>query len=645
MQNDSEMTDKQQSSVSTNQEYFTGINGLRTIAVVGVILYHLMASALPGGFLGVPIFLALSGYLVINSFLKLNENGLNLDISNFYWRRLRRLYPALVVMLIFTASYITLFAHKLMGGLRGIIGSNLIYVYNFFEIKHGQSYFEKFNGLSPFTHLWTLSIEGQFYIVAPFLALLLIKVFKKRSRMFAFLLGISILSALWMAILFDQHANINRIYYGTDTRLFSILLGSALAIIWPSNHLNPNVGKNGKRLLNIIGFISLLLILLMYFTVNGTRHFNYNGGMFIFSLLVVVMIAVIVHPGSNWNRWLTNPIFDWIGKRSYGIYLYQFPVIVFYGRIVNIANHPWFNSLIEIIIILLISELSYRFIEQPLAHINSVNIKQYLDDLKHNLKHLITSAVVILMAIITLIGCVKAPTSTKIAANAIDKHIQKSAKTVDKNNEKLMKSKKSFAKDDTYKIHQDGNATAYKKLNKQQKNLAKKFNLSPSDVLTAQKMSITAIGDSILLDTSGDLQSIFGHAYVDAKVSRQAYQAPDIIKSIKAKGMLAHNVLINLGTNSPLTQDQVNNIIKAIGSGHNIFWVNTLVPTQNWQNEVNNIIAKNAKKRKHFYMIDWYSLSKKHNEWFGSDQIHPNPQGSVGYTNLIVKSMIKDLKN
>ena len=131
--------------------------------------------------------------------------------------------------------------------------------------------------------------------------------------------------------------------------------------------------------------------------------------MFIFSLLVVVMIAVIVHPGSNWNRWLTNPIFDWIGKRSYGIYLYQFPVIVFYGRIVNIANHPWFNSLIEIIIILLISKLSYRFIEQPLAHINSVNIKQYLDDLKHNLKHLITSAVVILMAIVTLIGCFRLP--------------------------------------------------------------------------------------------------------------------------------------------------------------------------------------------------------------------------------------------
>ena len=210
------------------KRYITGFDGLRTLAVVGVILYHIMPFKFQGGFLGVPIFLVLSGYLITDHLVLEYEQTGTIDLKNFYIKRVKRLYPGLITMLMATTAYITLFQRQLLVNIRGVIVTNLLYVYNWFEIAHGESYFDKFGNQSPFTHLWTLAIEGQFYLFWPLIMLALLVFIRKKQPIFDVLFIGSFVSALLMAVMFHPNQDPSRVYYGTDTRLFSIFLFSLL---------------------------------------------------------------------------------------------------------------------------------------------------------------------------------------------------------------------------------------------------------------------------------------------------------------------------------------------------------------------------------------------------------------------------------
>ncbi|GKT02845.1 acyltransferase family protein [Furfurilactobacillus entadae] len=629
------------------RRYITGINGLRTLAVLGVIAYHLLPALLPGGFLGVPIFLALTGYLVTDQFLEQLHRGERLAVGQFYRRRVGRLLPALFTMLVATSAYITVCARQLLPGLKATLVTNLLSVYNWFEIGHGQSYFDRFNGESPFTHLWTLSIEGQFYLIWPLVIIILVRLVKRRARIAGTLTLLGIISAVLMAVLFSGSASINRIYYGTDTRAFSLLFGGALAAIWPSAHLNANLGTNGRRVLNWLGGVSLAVMVLMYWQLSGTAALTYHGGMALFSVMTTGLLAVVVHPGASWNRWLTNPVFTWIGQRSYGLYLYQFPVMIFYEqRVVNVADHSWLNALAELALILILTEVSYRFIEQPLAHVEWATVWQTLRTpqqwAKQPVARLVTSAVVGVLTLVTVIGAIQASTTAKQRVDAVTKHIQTAGKQTKQKNRQVADDKAALASSAAHQ--QKDNAAAKKQLSAKQQALTKTYGLEPTAVLAAQQTSITAIGDSVLVDTADDLQQVFGHAYVDAQVGRQVWQAPGTIETLKKRHLLAQTVLINLGTNAPLTQAQIDDVVKAVGANHTIYWVNTMVPTKNWQDQVNTLLAQNAKQRQHFYVIDWYSLSHAQPAWFGPDHVHPDPAGSAAYTRLVVQTITAKAK-
>ncbi len=192
---------------------------------------------------------------------------------------------------------------------------------------------------------------------------------KNKNRIAQVLLAVSVVSAIWMAILYQPNADPSRLYYGTDTRVFSILLGAALAFVWPSTALKQKIVPKQRLVLDGIGLVSVLSLVWLMVKLNAESSLVYRGGLFLFSALVCVLVAVVAHPGADWNRLLTNPVFNWLGKRSYGIYLYQFPVMIFFETIFkNIADHPVLYPVIEVAIIFGLTELSYRFIEQPLAH-------------------------------------------------------------------------------------------------------------------------------------------------------------------------------------------------------------------------------------------------------------------------------------
>lgn len=607
-----------------SKQYVTGIDGVRTLAVLGVIIYHLLPTTLPGGYLGVPLFLLISGYFVTLQLVRQMDQTGGIQLTKFYLKRLRRLYPVLIVMLTVTTAYITLFARDLLHNIKSTIATNLLWVYNWWEIGHGQSYFDRFNGESPFTHLWTLGVEAQFYFLWPLILFMLFLILRKRSKIKWTVFILAAASAVEMALLFDPQ-NINRVYYGTDTRAFSLLLGSWLALCWPIDRLNASLTVHAARILDGVGIGALLITLLGFFTLPGQSSWTYRGGMFFYSLIGMILIATVVHPGSHMNRWLTNPFFTWIGQRSYGIYVYQLPVMVFYERVVEIGRHPVINALVECLLILAISEFSYRLVEQPLAHYQwrylPASIRHWIDFKMHDWHQWLKVGPVVIICFIALCGLMLPSKPAK--KSAVQTRIEKSRQATAAKNKQIAKGKTA-------------------KVNVNSKSLQKKYGLTSNQLKAASELKVTAIGDSVMADASQDIQEIMPHAYVDAEVGRQGSATPAVIKDLKAKGQLQKNVILNLGTNGAMDSQTINDILTAIGKDHQVYWITPHVPTRDWEQTVCDQIKQAAKQNANVHVIDWNQAANGHAEWFAQDKVHMNEQGNAYFTRLIVKTILKN---
>lgn len=607
-----------------SKQYVTGIDGVRTLAVLGVIIYHLLPTTLPGGYLGVPLFLLISGYFVTLQLVRQMDQTGGIQLTKFYLKRLRRLYPVLIVMLTVTTAYITLFARDLLHNIKSTIATNLLWVYNWWEIGHGQSYFDRFNGESPFTHLWTLGVEAQFYFLWPLILFMLFLILRKRSKIKWTVFILAVASAVEMALLFDPQ-NINRVYYGTDTRAFSLLLGSWLALCWPIDRLNASLTAHAARILDGVGIGALLITLLGFFTLPGQSSWTYRGGMFFYSLIGMILIATVVHPGSHMNRWLTNPFFTWIGQRSYGIYVYQLPVMVFYERVVEIGRRPVINALVECLLILAISEFSYRLVEQPLAHYQwrylPASIRHWIDFKMHDWHQWLKVGPVVIICFIALCGLMLPSKPAK--KSAVQTRIEKSRQATAAKNKQIAKGKTA-------------------KINVNSKSLQKKYGLTSNQLKAASELKVTAIGDSVMADASQDIQEIMPHAYVDAEVGRQGSATPAVIKDLKAKGQLQKNVILNLGTNGAMDSQTINDILTAIGKDHQVYWITPHVPTRDWEQTVCDQIKQAAKQNANVHVIDWNQAANGHAEWFAQDKVHMNEQGNAYFTRLIVKTILKN---
>ncbi|TKN20072.1 acetyltransferase [Enterococcus sp. VV15] len=601
--------------------YITGFDGIRSLAVVGVILYHLLPTSMKGGYLGVPIFFVVSGYLITDLLRQEWEQNGKINIWQFYVRRMKRLYPGLAFLLITASAYITLFQRGLLNNLRGVVVSSLLYVNNWWQINNGLSYFDRFANESPFTHIWSLAVEAQNYLIWPVIFVLLMVFVRERKWIFYTVLGTSVLSAILMMILYTPGGDPTRVYYGTDTRLFSIWIGSALAFVWPSTRLKKNIPKQAKRILNLAGLISLLALILFFFFLDDHYSFVYYGGMFLVSIFCVILVAVTAHPGASLDRWLTNPVFTWIGKRSYGIYLYQFPVMIFYeAKVSDIADHVLIHTVIEISLILIISELSYRYIERPLARFDYSRTLQVVKGwfktpiISKQKPWLIPATLVVIVA---LVGFVTAP---KDSVTADQKQLQA----------KIAESKKLAEESQKDSEKNDGIVDQA---------ILDKYELTVEQGKKAQKLQLTAFGDSVMLDAATDLKEVYPHVVVDGDVGRQLYASEPYIEELKKQNLLKDTVLIGLGTNGAFTEAQFDTIMSALGD-RKVYWVNVRVPTKRWQNDVNAMLADMAKKYDNLTLIDWYDYSNGHSDWFYDDQVHPNPEGMKHYIHLVSEALL-----
>ena len=349
--------------LSNSKRYMPGLDGLRTLALFFVVLYHLNVEWAPGGLLGVSIFFVLSGYLITDLLTAEWSRSRSIDLKSFWIRRCRRLLPAMLVMMAAVVAWVTLFDRSLISVLRGDVVSSLLYINNWYSIFHEVSYFEKFGPQSPFGHMWSLAVEEQFYLLWPILLLIGMKQMKKRGPVFLLALALAVLSALAMLLLYNPDTDPSRVYYGTDTRAFSLLIGAALSIVWPSRNMSAAAGPGTRVTLNLIGAVGLGSIFRMVWKTNEYDPFLYPYGFLLLSLLTAIVIASAAHPASFVGRLLGMKPLRWIGVRTYGIYLWHYPVILLSGG-ANAEPNVW-RALLQTALSVALACLSYKYIEEP----------------------------------------------------------------------------------------------------------------------------------------------------------------------------------------------------------------------------------------------------------------------------------------
>ncbi|SFT28163.1 acyltransferase family protein [Paenibacillus sp. BC26] len=396
--------------------YMPGIDGLRAIAVAAVIAYHLNLSWVPGGLLGVGIFFVLSGYLITDILLKQQSQTRRLDLGDFWIRRARRLLPAMFIMLLLVAAWLLYIDPARLSSLKGEIGSALLYTSNWRLIFHQVSYFESFGPPSPFGHLWSLAVEEQFYLVWPVLLMLLVRLVPQRGKLALVILAGAAASAGLMAALYVPGLDPSRVYYGTDTRAFALLIGAALAVVWPSWKLSDHARSKTKMVLDIAGFSGLAVVLAMIATVGEYDELLYRGGMVILAVATAAVVASLAHPSSRFGRIIGCKPLRWIGVRSYGIYLYHYPIIALTTPAAQVDEFHATRALLQVAAAIAAAELSWRFVEEPIRRGALGRIRSKLSQLVERQRQpLRASRIVMVMSLCTLMA-VSVSCSTQLYA-------------------------------------------------------------------------------------------------------------------------------------------------------------------------------------------------------------------------------------
>ncbi|EFR87893.1 O-acetyltransferase OatA [Listeria marthii FSL S4-120] len=620
-----------------SRKYVPSIDGLRALAVIAVIAYHLNFSWAKGGFIGVDIFFVLSGYLITNILLTQWEKTQSLQLKQFWIRRFRRLIPAVYVMIVVVVIYAVFFHPEILKNLRGDAIASFFYVSNWWFIFHDVSYFDSFGLPSPLKNLWSLAIEEQFYMIWPAFLLVFLKWVKNPKLLLKIVIGLGLLSAIWMTILYVPGTDPSRVYYGTDTRAFDLLAGCALAFVWPFTRLSPVVPKKSKAVLNIAGTISVLGFILFTAFVSEYQTFLYRGGLLLVAILGVIMIATISHPASYLSKIFSFKPLRWIGTRSYGIYLWHYPIITLTTPVVELTQPNIWRAILQVAATFIIAELSFRFIETPIRKNGFISYFKGFKDKNYFVwkskpvgKWLSLAGLVAVLAVFALgmsnvvsvnTNAEKQQTSVKTTTSTTDTKKDTEKETEDK------AAKEKEASKDTGTEKASGQDETQEPDNKDK-------SVAPTPTIT----QTVAIGDSVMLDIEPYLKEAVPNVTIDGLVGRQLRDAITTATGYKKFNTESSSVILELGTNGPFTADQLDSLLEQFDKA-TIYLVNTRVP-RGWQSDVNKSIA-NAASRPNVTVVDWYSRSSGQTQYFAPDGVHLTKTGAQAYVAMLTSVMNK----
>lgn len=614
------------------RRYITGLDGIRAIAVIMVLSYHLKLALFKSGFLGVTVFFVLSGYLITGILISEVEEEGTIDLKNFWLRRIRRLVPAVMsmaVVIIFVSAVVNriIFTKGCKDFLASVLGFN-----NWWQIFNKVSYFEAAGVPSPFTHCWSLAIETQFYLIYPLILLGIYKLAKsrgegraKRGLLFAGVtLLLALISVILMIVLFDPQQDASRVYYGTDTRAFSLLFGALLAILWEYRMVPRRLSASVNMVLGSVSFAALLV---MTIAINGSSNFWYRGGQFVGTILTVLMVYAVSGRKTWLSRFLSNPVLKWIGDRSYSIYLWHYPIILLISKGIKAS---WWITLIEIVLSVVMAELSYRFIETPIRHgiigeyLNILRSrpksrqekKRQVQVARRSLKVMAGTFVLTVSLILCMVFVPK-----KNALDTLQKREAKAEETGKMTEEQLAKQNaKGSESDDTI-------CTA---------------DLTDDEIL--EGLNLLLIGDSIAVDVTDDFYEIFPNSVSDTKIGRITSLGKQVLDSyIDEKKWEGEGVIFASLSNSPIN-GELEDIREKIGKDMPLFLTTVRIPHDTFEEESNSKIKKFVEENDHTYLIDWYAASEGHDEYFDADDTHLLPAGAKAYAKCIKEAVLAAYK-
>ena len=614
------------------RRYITGLDGIRAIAVIMVLAYHLKLALFKSGFLGVTVFFVLSGYLITGILISEVEEEGTIDLKNFWLRRIRRLVPAVMsmaVVIIFVSAVVNriIFTKGCKDFLASVLGFN-----NWWQIFNKVSYFEAAGVPSPFTHCWSLAIETQFYLIYPLILLGIYKLVKsreegraKRGLLFAGVtLLLALISVILMIVLFDPQQDASRVYYGTDTRAFSLLFGALLAILWEYRMVPRRLSASVNM---VLGSVSFVVLLVMTIAINGSSNFWYRGGQFVGTILTVLVIYTVSGRKTWLSRFLSNPVLKWIGDRSYSIYLWHYPIILLISKGIKAS---WWITLIEIVLSVVLAELSYRFIETPIRHgiigeyLNILRSrpksrqekKRQVQVARRSLKVMAGTFVLTVSLILCMVFVPK-----KNALDTLQKRETKAKETGKMTEEQLAKQKANGSESD------DTICTA---------------DLTDDEIL--EGLNLLLIGDSIAVDVTDDFYEMFPNSVSDTKIGRITSLGKQVLDSyIDEKKWEGEGVIFASLSNSPIN-GELEAIREKIGKDMPLFLTTVRIPHDTFEEESNSKIKKFVEENDHTYLIDWYAASEGHDEYFDADDTHLLPAGAKAYAKCIKEAVLAAYK-
>lgn len=570
--------------------YIPAIDGLRAVAVIAVMLYHLGFDWIPGGFLGVDLFFVISGYVITRLLLDSIQRSGGLDLKAFYMARVRRLLPPLLFMIILTTIFVGAWAPDTM---RRFLADTPFAIFggmNWWLVFRETDYFESIGRPPLLQHTWSLGVEAQFYLVWPLILLLVLKYFGKNKISGAALIiaAFSGISLLLVSLQIDaaNDSQVSHVYFGTDTHSIGLFLGAALAVKWIPQNLNETVSKKAQDFIDGIGVFGLLGIIAAFLFVQESDPTLYKIAFPLAGIFGCAILTSIVHPASRFAPILSSKPFVWIGERSYAIYLWHWVVFQVTRPNFDLDGSPWALYALRVLIVFALADISLRVIELP---VRTGLIDYWFKGMKYRTRRVrIRQKVGVLLIVVSGFGLTTISALTAIA---------------------------------------EGD----RQLNELKQQLEQ-----PATTAPVSQGGLWVTGDSVILGIRFELDSREEVGLINARVGRQATELLEVIKNDKAN-MIGSPIIFNLGNNNKLSEDQVAAIFTEVRDQPRVIVVNTAVP-RIWRDENNELIAKYAA----MYgarLIDWAAISRGHPEYFGPDGVHLVPAGVRAYVDAITAEL------